>query len=66
MYLVFAPALACLLGWLIWKGLGRTSLPRPLCIALTLAGGVLGTALIYLGEICLSIFLFQWNDPVTW
>ena len=66
MYLILIPALACLLGRLIWKGLGRTGLSRPLRVALTLAGAVLGSALIYWGGIYLSILLFQWNDPATW
>ena len=66
MYLIFVPVLACMLGRLIWTGLCRTGLPRSLRVALTLAGAVLGSALIYWGGIYLSVLLFQWNDPITW
>lgn len=66
MYILFAAALACLLGRLIWKGLGRTALSRPLRAVLTLAGAVLAAALVYWGLLYLSVLLFLWNDPVTW
>lgn len=66
MYIIFVLALACLLGWLIWKGLNRTQLPHPVRMVLTLVGTVLITVLAYWGLIYLSIFIFLWNDPITW
>lgn len=66
MYIIFAAALACLLGRLIWKELGRTALSRPVRAGLTALGVVVSAALVFWGAVYLSIRLFQWNDPITW
>lgn len=66
MYFVPEIALVCLVGWLMWKGLGRTGLSSPVRAGLTMLGVVVSAALVFWGGICLSIYLFQRNDPITW
>ena len=66
MYIIWPLALACLMGGLIWTGLDRAGLSRLPRAVLALLGAAAVSALVYWGGIYLSIFLFQWNDPVTW
>lgn len=66
MYVILGAVLVYLLGRLVWKGLGRTGLSHPARAGLTALGVAAGAALVFWGSVYLSIYLFQWNDPITW
>lgn len=66
MYIIPIFALACLLGRLIWKGLGKTALPLWVRVALTVLAAAACFAALYCLSLYLGILLFFWRDRPTW
>ena len=66
MYFIPIFALACLAGWLVWRGLGKTTLPKAARVVLAaLAAAVCFVALYWL-SLYISVLLFLWKDRPTW
>ena len=66
MILLLSPILAVLIAVGIWWLLRRTKLSRVAKFLIAGFGGVVGAGLLYYGLLILSIYAFQWNDPITW
>ena len=65
MYVILIFALACLLGWLLWRRLCRTHLLPFLRALLTLLCIVVSYIVLFWISIYISIHLFQMNDPIS-
>ena len=66
MTLLFVPILAVLLAAGVWGLLRRTRLPQVTRVLIAVFSGAAGAGLLYYGLLILSIYAFQWNDPITW
>ena len=62
MYVIPIFALACLLGWLVWRGLGKTALPKAARAVLTVLAAALGFLALYCLSLYLSVLLYFWKD----
>lgn len=67
MYFIPIFALACLAGWLVWRGLGKkTALPRAARAVLAALAAAACLAALYCLSLYISVLLFLWKDRPAW
>ena len=66
MYFIPIFALACLAGWLVWRGLGKTALPKAARVVLAALAAAVCLAALYWLSLYISVLLFLWKDRPTW
>lgn len=65
MYIILIFILSCLLGWVIWRRLCLTGIPAFLRVILALLAVALIFVALFWISVYVSIYLFQWKDPIS-